>query len=140
LYTALDSELPATLSSTVINGLLRTELGYEHGIISDALDMGAMKLFPAEQVGTRYIKAGGDLLCVAQPKTQYPVQHAIAMAEDMLRALEDGSLKQSEIDKSQSRIRAVLDYSSRIQQDAGPSPQLAVLSCEEHASLRAKLA
>jgi len=42
LYPALDPDLPATLSPTILTGLLRQKLGYRGMVITDDLEMGAI--------------------------------------------------------------------------------------------------
>lgn len=63
-YPALDdSGLPASLSSKIIQGILRQQWGFEGAIISDDLDMGAIvgHYGLAESV-TKAVEAGNDLL------------------------------------------------------------------------------
>jgi beta-N-acetylhexosaminidase len=64
-YPGLDASpgIPATLSSTIVNGLLREEIGYHGLVVSDDLEMGAVA--PLDQDGSaavRAIRAGCDLL------------------------------------------------------------------------------
>ena len=63
VYRALDPDLPATLSRTVLHDLLRTELGFDGLLISDDLEMEAIaSLMPVEAAGLRAVEAGIDLL------------------------------------------------------------------------------
>ena len=61
---ALDSSgVPGTLSSKVLTGLLRGELGFKGIIISDAMDMrGVLDQFGAAEAAKRAIAAGIDVL------------------------------------------------------------------------------
>ncbi|WP_436700166.1 glycoside hydrolase family 3 N-terminal domain-containing protein [Nocardioides sp. BYT-33-1] len=85
----LDPSAPATLSAPVL-GLLRTELGHDGVIVSDALDMAgasASRGIPAAAV--RALAAGCDLLCLGPDKPAAlvrDVQAAIvaAVASDRL--------------------------------------------------------
>lgn len=43
IYTALDPDLPATLSKTIINDIIRKEIGFESLLFSDDLDMKALE-------------------------------------------------------------------------------------------------
>ncbi len=66
-YPALDPDLPATMSPTVL-GMLRTELGFDGVIVTDALDMHAISRtvgVPAGAVAS--LAAGADLLCLGNP-------------------------------------------------------------------------
>jgi beta-N-acetylhexosaminidase len=51
---------PASLSEKIINGLLREELGFEGLVLTDALNMHALK--GIENVPARSLKAGADIL------------------------------------------------------------------------------
>ncbi len=46
LYTSLDPDRPATLSSDLIDGLLRRTMGFDGVVITDDLDMGAVRADP----------------------------------------------------------------------------------------------
>jgi beta-N-acetylhexosaminidase len=61
---ALDSTgVPGTLSSKVVSGLLRGEMGFRGIIISDAMDMrGVLDQFGADEAAKRAIAAGIDVL------------------------------------------------------------------------------
>ncbi len=65
VFSALDSERPATLSSSVLRGLLREELGFEGLIISDDLEMKAVsRRWSIPESACLAIEAGADLLLV----------------------------------------------------------------------------
>ncbi|NBX67066.1 MAG: glycoside hydrolase family 3 protein [Proteobacteria bacterium] len=62
IYTQLDPELPATLSPTIIQNIIRAEIGFEGLLLTDDLFMDALK--PWGDVATRSalaVKAGCDL-------------------------------------------------------------------------------
>ena len=66
IYRALDAERPATLSPAVVNGLLREGLGFEGVVVSDDLEMGAMRRhFGFDDVVQGACAAGHDVLCIA---------------------------------------------------------------------------
>jgi beta-N-acetylhexosaminidase len=63
LMKALDPTLPAELSPTIINGVLRTQLGYDGVVVTDALYMdGITKTYSSSQAAALSIEAGDDLL------------------------------------------------------------------------------
>jgi beta-N-acetylhexosaminidase len=71
LCPALDPELPATLSSLIVEDLLRHDLGFEGSVLSDDLAMGALDQWGAiEQRGIAAFKAGIDFLLVAKGSVQ----------------------------------------------------------------------
>ena len=79
--------LPATLSSRVIQEVLRGELGFRGVVLSDAMNMGALA-----REGWRYaraVEAGCDgLLCPHDPR---------AAAEELLLALSEGRLSRERL-------------------------------------------
>ncbi len=65
VFSALDPEVPATLSRAVIDGLLRNELGYDGVIVSDDLEMKAVAAtWGVAKSAVMAIEAGCDLLLV----------------------------------------------------------------------------
>ena len=68
LFPALTHEdmLPATLSSAIIQGLLREQLGFQGIIISDCLEMQAIsETFGVEQGAVMALQAGNDLVLIS---------------------------------------------------------------------------
>ncbi|MBC8768953.1 glycoside hydrolase family 3 protein [Arenibacter sp. BSSL-BM3] len=59
---------PATISKTIIKGLLRQELNFDGVVISDALNMHSVsKMFPAKgELEWRAFDAGNDIICFAE--------------------------------------------------------------------------
>lgn len=99
IYTALDSK-PGTLSTQILQGLLRNSYGYQNLIISDCMEMKAL----ADHYGTpegcvRAVQAGVDLLLVCHTEA---VQHASADA--LFTALQSGRITRERLDRSVERI------------------------------------
>jgi beta-N-acetylhexosaminidase len=62
---ALDNtpNLPSTLSKPIVTGVLKTELGFEGLIFSDAMEMkGVVKYFPNGEADVRALIAGNDVI------------------------------------------------------------------------------
>lgn len=57
---AVDPGVPATVSRPVIGGMLREGLGFEGLVVSDALEMAALRGVPRPAVG--FLRAGGDVV------------------------------------------------------------------------------
>ncbi|MEM9196079.1 MAG: beta-N-acetylhexosaminidase [Myxococcota bacterium] len=65
IFEALDPDVPATLSSKVITGLLREDLGYDGVVASDDLEMKAIsEHYGVGDAACRAIEAGCDLLLI----------------------------------------------------------------------------
>jgi beta-N-acetylhexosaminidase len=62
-FTALDRELPATLSEAIVTGLLRHQLGYDGVVFSDDMEMKAVSAnFPPAEAAALALGAGVDVL------------------------------------------------------------------------------
>ena len=62
-YSSADRQLPSSLSPEWINGVLRGDLGYDGVVITDDLEMGAIrKLFGLEETVRLAVTAGVDVL------------------------------------------------------------------------------
>ena len=90
-------DIPATMSSFILQDKLRGELGYQNIIITDAMEMGAItqQYTNAEAVvGT--LLAGADI--VLNP------QCFVEAFDAVVKAVEDGALTEQRIDQSVRRI------------------------------------
>ncbi len=67
IYNAkLDKKYPATMSKSILTGILRNELKFEGVIITDDLAMGAVvKNYSFEEILEKAINAGANLLCLS---------------------------------------------------------------------------
>jgi len=98
---------PATLAPEWIDGVLRTDLGFTGVVISDDLEMGAIRQhYDLKQTVTRAVRAGIDVLLfsnTAKPRATLPDEiRAILVAE----AAADPAFK-SRIEESYKRIVAL---------------------------------
>ena len=102
VYPAL-GDLPATLSESILSGLLRRELGFDGVVITDALNMRAItdRYGPGE-AALRSAQAGADLLLVVGDEA---VQNEVYRT--LQEALEDGRL-------SRNRVLEALSRTSRL--------------------------
>jgi beta-N-acetylhexosaminidase len=103
----LDPEHPATLSQPTISGILREQLGWGGLVISDDMQMGAIRQAYGYADAVRLaILAGVDVLTIAQQQVYEPgiVGQTIDLIEGMVT---DGSLTEARIDESYARIQAL---------------------------------
>lgn len=99
-YDALDSVNSASLSPAVMTGLLRNELGFSGVVITDDLEMGAIKNnvdLPA--LGVKMIQAGGDIALVCH---NYESQQIVY--NSILDAVKRGEISEERINESVRRI------------------------------------
>jgi beta-N-acetylhexosaminidase len=103
LMPALDPNNAAEISPAIINGVLRTELGYDGVVVTDALYMdGIAKQYTLAQAGVLSILAGDDLL--VGPFSSAAVGW---MIQALKGALSQHKLTKARIDQSVRRILAL---------------------------------
>ena len=96
------SDAPSTLSAAILTDRLREELGFEGAIITDALEMGAIRLhFGSAEAALAALQAGADLLLCP-----LNLQEAF---DGILHAIADGRLSEERLDRSVTRILALKD-------------------------------
>ncbi|HXW05272.1 MAG TPA: beta-N-acetylhexosaminidase [Vicinamibacterales bacterium] len=104
LVPAYDEERPATLSPRIVDGLLKTTLGFGGLVVTDDMGMRAVSARYSLAQGTvRAIAAGCDavLMCGTNHEAQ-----ALAL-EAVLRAMEDGTLPVGRVEDALARHRRV---------------------------------
>ncbi len=110
----LDPKFPATLSSAILEDLLRDEMRYTGLIVSDDLEMKAITdHYGAEEAPRMAIEAGCDLLIY---RSEEATRHAHAA---LLKALDDGRLMPERVLESAERSRdlkrdSILPYDARV--------------------------
>jgi beta-N-acetylhexosaminidase len=125
LYPALDPERPATLSPTILQDLLRGELGYRGVVVSDDLEMRALsddRAVPDAAVAS--LNAGCDWLLVCND-----FDNTVRTAERLGSALAAGELDPERLRRSAARIDAL----------RGARCETVELPCAEHLALRDQL-
>ena len=69
--------LPCSLSKNLMTDLLKRKLGFDGCIISDAMNMvGAVAVCKREELGVRFINAGGDLMLFSKPEDYRAIRKA----------------------------------------------------------------
>ncbi|MEK8050439.1 beta-N-acetylhexosaminidase [Ideonella sp. DXS22W] len=103
VYPQLDAERPATLSRTVLHGLLRQRLGYDGVVITDALMMQAVHArWGHARAAVLALQAGADM-----PLAQGSRDEQAATLQAIAEALGDGRLQAAELHRSAARLDAL---------------------------------
>jgi beta-N-acetylhexosaminidase len=137
---SLDDQQPATLSSRVVQGLLREELGFDGIILSDDLEMKAISArTPVPQAIVQAIRAGCDavLVCGGDVETQ-----AVAL-EALVKAAESGELSASRLDSALARLRRAKERFlavDRPRTSARLRTLRSVIGRDEHQAIAAEMA
>ncbi|QJU52479.1 beta-N-acetylhexosaminidase [Herbiconiux sp. KACC 21604] len=103
LLPQLDPSGPATFSATLLQGVLRGELGFEGVVVSDALDMaGASGTIGIPAAAVRALGAGCDLLCIGTKNTGAQLEEILRAVEEALAA---GELAEARVEDAAQRVR-----------------------------------
>ena len=104
-----DEDYPVTLSSKVLQGMLRGKLGYQGVIISDDLLMGAIiKQFSLEEACVLAVQAGVDILLASNNSPEGDDPHLFhRIYETLVKAVEQGRISANRIESSCSRVLAL---------------------------------
>ena len=105
-------EMPGTISSNVMTGLLRTELGFRGLAVSDGLEMRAI----ADGVGivegtVLALAAGCDLLCIGGGLAGEDI--AIELRDAIVAAVKTGRLSQERLVEAAARVDALAEWRSQ---------------------------
>ena len=100
---AFDRARPATLSPSILRGLLREECGFDGVVSTDCMEMEAI----ANGVGTvrgavEALAAGADLVMIS-----HRLDLARAAADAIAAAVEDGTLPRARLEEAHARVRAL---------------------------------
>ena len=99
--------LPATLSPQAIDGWLRGELGFGGVVVTDDLDMAAIRsTWSLEEAVVRAIGAGNDLIMLSNSRNPDPDMPA-KLIGDVRADVADGRLKPGRIEAAAQRLRAL---------------------------------
>jgi beta-N-acetylhexosaminidase len=99
IYTKLDSK-PATMSRVIINDILRTRLGFTGLVITDSLEMDALrKNYTVRQVVSSSVNAGADLLLVS-----HDPRLAREVRANIIELVRDGEIPESTLNSAVERI------------------------------------
>jgi beta-N-acetylhexosaminidase len=102
LVPAFDDENPGTLSSAIVNGLLKQKLGFQGVVMTDDIEMKAISArYTTAQATLGALVAGCDvvLMCGASQEPQFEA------LETVVHALEDGTLPLKRAEDALSRHR-----------------------------------
>jgi len=143
IFSALDPKRPATLSPIILGDVLRGQLGFEGVIVSDSMNMQAMKRSydPADAV-IQGFNAGVDLMMLAEEHYDHDVSQYLenqrALIRAVIQAVEAGIISQQRVDDAVGRIL-------RLKREAGFSTapltdQAAIVGQDSHRAVELDVA
>jgi beta-N-acetylhexosaminidase len=115
IYSALDSERPATLSRPILTGLLRGEWGYDGVIVTDSMGMKAIDdNYGRGEAAVMSLAAGADLVMALGKR-----EAQLATLTSVAAALQDGTLDLEGVTGSVRRLsRLARQFPAQAQPDA----------------------
>ncbi|MDR9852733.1 glycoside hydrolase family 3 protein [Paenibacillus sp. VCA1] len=104
IFPAIEPErIPATLSRSVLTGLLREDLAYDGIIVTDCLEMHAIaKFFGIGEGAVKAVEAGADVVLVS-----HTLSDQIEAFEAVKQAVLSGRISEKTIDNAVARILAL---------------------------------
>ncbi len=100
LFPKLDKIYPSTMSKSILNDLLREDLGYNGVVISDDMTMGAIiENYTLEEASFKFIKSGGDIALICHGQG-----NPILVINFIKDSIKNGEITIEEIDKKVYRI------------------------------------
>ena len=108
-YTSISTgesiNLPATMSKTILTGILRGDMGFDGVVVTDALDMSAIAdHFAVEDTIRLTIDAGVDLLILPPVTDTNLFQLTQTYVDTAVKLVENGEIDGKRIDESVLRI------------------------------------
>ncbi len=128
LYPAWDEQYPATMSETILRGLLRRRLGFGGLLFSDDMEMKAVRgRYPLEMQVDLASRASVDVfLCCKEPGLQ------LETFETLVRLQEQDP---REDDRSTDSVRRLFALRERFLIGRPPAPELSVVGDRAHREL-----
>jgi beta-N-acetylhexosaminidase len=103
MFPALDEHEPATLSNTILEQLLRKEVGYDGVCVSDDLEMNAVaERYPVEVLVEKGLLAGCDLFLICHDNDK-----AARAVEHVHKLVESGRVPRARVEQALARVHAL---------------------------------
>ena len=97
-----EKKVPCTMSRTIITDILKKKLGFEGLVVSDCMEMNAIKTYYGSVQGVQgALGAGVDLVCISH--SAEVVEQSV---QAVYQALKDGTLSIEEMEQSTAKILA----------------------------------
>jgi len=127
LYPKIDSSNPATLSRIILQDLLRHQLQFDGVILSDSMNMGAIRHFydPADSA-VMALKAGVDIVMLSEEHydhSEHYLDKQMATLKRVCQAVHSGELSEEEID---AKLHRIISLKCRMLKKGSLSPQLSM--------------
>ncbi|GAB2616113.1 hydrolase [Paractinoplanes abujensis] len=118
LVPAYDAELPATLSHRIMTGLLREELGFDGLIVTDGIEMQAVRRrYGLAGATVKALAAGVDAICVGGDHADE--QTATLLRDAIVAAVRSGELAEERLRAAAARVHLLGAWATSTQTATG---------------------
>jgi len=109
LYSAIDPEMPATLSRPIVTELLRKKMGFHGVVLSDSMNMRAMRRnYEPGKAAAMALAVGVDMIMLAEEHYDHDAEKyeitQKATIQGVIDAVNSGDLEDSTVDMAVYRI------------------------------------
>jgi beta-N-acetylhexosaminidase len=123
MVPAYDTERPATLSRRILVDLLRTELGFDGLMVTDALEMKAVfDTWGLTGAAVLAVAAGADALCVGGGLCDEDT--ATALRDALVDAVVAGELPEARLREAAGRVAALASWVGSVSDDSPADPEI----------------
>jgi beta-N-acetylhexosaminidase len=131
IYPAWDPQHPATLSSAILTGILREEMGFTGVIVSDDLGMAAVaETMPWEELPLLALQAGVDLLLICHDRQRQENAY-----RRVLNVVQRGKFPEALLDRAVARGAALKSRLNHLRQGVNAQEMLACIGSAAHQAL-----
>lgn len=111
LFSQLDPDNPVTLSSAVIQGMIRKDMGYNGLVMTDSLDMsGITSKLSIRKAAAAAVKAGADIILLGKGNFK-------AALDEIVLQVERENIPLSRIDEAYSKIMAAKERAGLLKKE-----------------------
>ncbi len=127
-FPHLDAQFPATLSQKILGDLLRKKMGFRGLVITDSMNMGAIKKhYSPEDASIRAFLAGADLIMLSEEHYDHNEEYLENQKDSIrgiVKAVRDGRIPQTMLREKVLRVlEKRLQLQERLQEGRQESPQ-----------------
>ena len=141
LVTSIDEERPATLSSKIVKGILRDELGFSGVIVSDDLEMKAISsAYAPGDAAVGAIAAGCDAVLMCGAGNHANIEFQAAALEALIHAVEDERISIKQVEASLARNRQAKERFLREWRPPTPAQLKSVIGSDKHRAISEQMA
>lgn len=130
-FPNIDPDWPATLSEIFLKDILRGRLRYRELIITDDLDMGALKKhYDKETIAVRAVQAGANILLYCNEPDSPPIA-----LEAIEKALANGTLSKTTLEENHQKVLALKKSALTRPEPLSPEDVSRIVGHPEHLRL-----